>query len=54
MGNSMHSGWSGGSTVTARTMRRWLSEEKIGVGYISPRQAYLKWKETYMEEVFNE
>ncbi len=25
-----------------------------GVGYYAPRQAYLKWKETSMEEVFNE
>ena len=25
-----------------------------GVGYYTPRQAYLKWKETSMKEVFNE
>ena len=31
MGNSIHIGWSGGSTVTARTRRRWLPEEKMAV-----------------------
>lgn len=42
-----------------QTISRFISfynNERLpsGVGYILPRQAYLKWKETSMEEVFNE